>query len=175
MFLIVVEVTFCVYLQTDQVDVRIKAVNLIGKLLLRPEYRLAQRYHALFVEFLKRLCDKSSEVRVTALQCAKACYLANPSGIESHELLSKHLHNKSSLVIVHVTLFSLQNLINVFSIFDSNCTAAIEDRLLDFDDKVRMQAVIVACELAGSNLKYISSKLISEVIERLRDKKVILL
>ncbi|XP_017981381.1 PREDICTED: sister chromatid cohesion protein PDS5 homolog A isoform X2 [Theobroma cacao] len=124
-------------LMTDQVDVRIKAVNLIGKLLLRPEYRLAQRYHALFVEFLKRLCDKSSEVRVTALQCAKACYLANPSGIESHELLT-----------------------------------AIEDRLLDFDDKVRMQAVIVACELAGSNLKYISSKLISEVIERLRDKKI---
>ncbi|XP_021284773.1 sister chromatid cohesion protein PDS5 homolog A isoform X2 [Herrania umbratica] len=124
-------------LMTDQVDVRIKAVNLIGKLLLRPEYRVAQRYHSLFIEFLKRLCDKSSEVRVTALQCAKACYLANPSGIESHELLT-----------------------------------AIEDRLLDFNDKVRMEAVIVACDLAGSNLKYISPKLISEVIERLRDKKI---
>ena len=56
-----------------------------------------------------------------------------------------------------------------------NSTAAIEDRLLDFDDKVRIQAVIVACDLTGSNLKYTSSKLISEVIERLRDKKVILL
>ncbi|XP_022773243.1 sister chromatid cohesion protein PDS5 homolog A-like isoform X3 [Durio zibethinus] len=124
-------------LMTDQVDVRIKAVNLIGKLLSRLEYRLAQRYRALFVEFLKRFSDKSSEVRVTALQCAKACCLANPSGIESLELLT-----------------------------------AIEDRLLDFDDKVRMQAVIVACDLAGSNLKYTSPKLISEVIERLRDKKI---
>ena len=119
MFLIVVEVTLFFYLQTDQVDVRIKAVNLIGKLLLRPEYHLAQRYRALFVEFLKRFSDKSSEVRVTALQCAKACCLANPSGIESLELLSKQFHNKSSLVIVHVALFSLQNLIYMFSIIVS--------------------------------------------------------
>lgn len=73
---------------------RIKAVNLIGKLLLRPEYRVAQRYHAIFVEFLKRFADKSSEVRVTALQCAKACYLANPSGRESLELLRKQFRNK---------------------------------------------------------------------------------
>ncbi|XWS23753.1 hypothetical protein CRYUN_Cryun28dG0042300 [Craigia yunnanensis] len=122
---------------TDQVDVRIKAVNLIGKLLLRPEYRIAQRYHALFVEFLKRFSDQSSEVRVTALQCAKACCLANPLGIESLELLT-----------------------------------AIEDRLLDLDEKVRMQALIFACDLAGSNLKYTSPKLISEVIERHRDKKI---
>ncbi|XVF36899.1 hypothetical protein REPUB_Repub19eG0098700 [Reevesia pubescens] len=124
-------------LMIDQVDVRIKAVNLIGKLLLRPEYGVAQRCHALFVEFLKRFSDKSSEVRVTALQCAKACCLANPSGIESLELLS-----------------------------------AIKDRLLDFDDKVRTQAVIVACDLARSNLKYTPPELISEVIERLRDKKI---
>ncbi|KAL1121303.1 hypothetical protein V6Z11_D01G223300 [Gossypium hirsutum] len=124
-------------LMTDQVDVRIKAVNLIGKLLLRPEYRVAQRYHALYVEFLKRFADKSSEVRVTALQCAKACCLANPSGIESLELLP-----------------------------------AIKDRLLDFDDKVRMQAVIVACDIARSNLKYTSHEFVSEFTERLRDKKI---
>nr|ACD56617.1 hypothetical binding protein [Gossypioides kirkii] len=124
-------------LMTDQVDVRIKAVNLIGKLLLRPEYRVAQRYHAIFVEFLKRFADKSSEVRVTALQCAKACYLANPSGRESLELLP-----------------------------------AIKDRLLDFDDKVRMQAVIVACDIARSNLKYTSHEFVSEFTERLRDKKI---
>ncbi|TYH32002.1 hypothetical protein ES288_A01G216800v1 [Gossypium darwinii] len=124
-------------LMTDQVDVRIKAVNLIGKLLLRPEYRVAQRYHALYLEFLKRFADKSSEVRVTALQCAKACCLANPSGIESLELLP-----------------------------------AIKDRLLDFDDKVRMQAVIVACDIARSNLKYTSHEFVSEFTERLRDKKI---
>ncbi|OMO55532.1 Armadillo-like helical [Corchorus olitorius] len=123
-------------LMTDQVDVRLKAVNLIGKLLLQSEYRIAQRYHALFLEFLKRFSDKSSEVRVAALQCAEACCLANPLGKRSQELL-----------------------------------AAVEDRLLDFNDKVRMQAVTVACDLARSNLKDTSSKLIYEVTERLRDKK----
>ncbi|KAE8690421.1 putative translation initiation factor if-3 [Hibiscus syriacus] len=124
-------------LMTDQVDARIKAVNLIGKLLLCPEYRVAQRYHALFVEFLKRFADKSSEVRVAALQCAKACCLANPLGIESLELHT-----------------------------------SVKDRLLDFDDKVRMQAVIVACDIARSNLKYTSPEFISEFTERLRDKKI---
>ncbi|KAE8694757.1 esterase-like [Hibiscus syriacus] len=123
--------------QTDQVDARIKAVNLIGKLILCPEYRVAQRYHVLFVEFLKRFADKSSEVRVAALQCAKACCLANPSGIESLELHT-----------------------------------SVKDRLLDFDDKVRMQAVIVACDIVRSNLKYTSPEFISEFTERLRDKKI---
>ncbi|XWS23751.1 hypothetical protein CRYUN_Cryun28dG0042100 [Craigia yunnanensis] len=66
---------------------------------------------------------------VTALQCTKACCLADPLGIESLELLT-----------------------------------AIEDRLLDLDEKVRMQALSFACDLAGSNLKYTSPKLISEVI-----------
>ncbi|XP_062146859.1 sister chromatid cohesion protein PDS5 homolog B isoform X2 [Alnus glutinosa] len=124
-------------LLTDQVDVRIKAVNLIGKLLALPKHHVAQDYHDLFVEFLKRFSDKSVEVRVSALQCVKAFYMANPSGAESHEVLT-----------------------------------AIEDRLLDFDDRVRTQAVIVACDLAQSNLKFVSPKLISQATERLRDKKV---
>ncbi|OMO93987.1 Armadillo-like helical [Corchorus capsularis] len=124
-------------LMTDQVDVRLKAVNLIGKLLLQSESRIAQRYHALFLEFLKRFSDKSSEVRVAALQCAEACCLANPLGKRSHQEL----------------------------------LAAVEDRLLDFNDKVRMQAVTIACDLARSNLNA-SSKLIYEVTERLRDKKL---
>lgn len=57
----------------------------------------------------------------------------------------------------------------------TNYAAALEDRLLDFDDKVRTQAVIVACDLAQSNLKFVPPKLISQTSERLRDKKVTLL
>lgn len=77
------------YLQADQVDVRKKAVILIGRLFALPEHQVAQEYHRLFIEFLKRFSDKSAEVRVTALQCAKACYMANPSRTESDEVLSK--------------------------------------------------------------------------------------
>ncbi|ESR47424.1 hypothetical protein CICLE_v10003517mg, partial [Citrus x clementina] len=124
-------------LLVDQVDVRIKAVNLIGKICAQPDNCLADRYPELFVEFLKRFSDKSAEVRLNALRCAKACYLGGPFRKESREIL-----------------------------------AALESRLLDFDDRVRTEAVIVACDLARSHLKFVPEKLISEATERLRDKKI---
>ncbi|KAA8538477.1 hypothetical protein F0562_027977 [Nyssa sinensis] len=124
-------------LLTDQVDVRIKAINLIGRLFALPGHHIAQEYRHLFIEFLKRFSDKSAEVRLSALLCAKAFYMANPSGTESLEILT-----------------------------------ALEGRLLDFDDKVRTEAVAVVCDLARSNLKLVPPELISRVIERLRDKKV---
>ncbi|XP_054798442.1 sister chromatid cohesion protein PDS5 homolog B isoform X2 [Prosopis cineraria] len=124
-------------LLADQVDVRIQAVNLVGKLFALPEHHAAQKYHDLFVEFLKRFSDKSVDVRISALHCAKAIYVANPSGREFHEIIS-----------------------------------AVEDRLLDFDDRVRMQAILVACDLSKSNLQLVPSKLISQVTERIRDKKI---
>lgn len=53
----------------------------------------------------------------------------------------------------------------------SNWAASIEDRLLDSDEQVRKQAVFVACDIFSSNLKLVSSKLLSQVSERLRDIK----
>ncbi|KAL4583130.1 hypothetical protein LXL04_007694 [Taraxacum kok-saghyz] len=50
--------------------------------------------------------------------------------------------------------------------------SALEDRLLDFDDKVRTQAVAVLCDLAKSNLRPLPPKMIAEAAKRLRDKKV---
>ncbi|XP_010063388.2 sister chromatid cohesion protein PDS5 homolog A [Eucalyptus grandis] len=124
-------------LLTDQVDVRIKAVSLIGKLFSVPGCRAAQNYHDLFVEFLNRFSDKSVEVRVTALQCVKDFCTANPTGGELHEVLS-----------------------------------ALEGRLLDIDDRVRIQAVAAICDLAKCNFKFIPLTLISQAAERLRDKKI---
>ncbi|XP_012567744.1 sister chromatid cohesion protein PDS5 homolog B isoform X3 [Cicer arietinum] len=124
-------------LSADQVDVRIKAVNLVGKLFALPKHHVAQKYHDLFVEFLKRFSDKSVDVRISALQCAKAFYVANPYGRESHDIIS-----------------------------------SVEGRLLDFDDRVRMQAVVVACDICSSNLMLVPLKLMSEATERLRDKKI---
>nr|GLL44317.1 sister chromatid cohesion protein pds5 isoform X1 [Ipomoea trifida]GMD74301.1 sister chromatid cohesion protein PDS5 homolog A isoform X1 [Ipomoea batatas]GMD76036.1 sister chromatid cohesion protein PDS5 homolog A isoform X1 [Ipomoea batatas]GME12556.1 sister chromatid cohesion protein PDS5 homolog A isoform X1 [Ipomoea batatas] len=64
-------------LQTDQVDVRIKALNLIGKLLSLPGNHVAKDYRYLFMEFLNRFSDKSAEVRLNALSHAKTLYIAN--------------------------------------------------------------------------------------------------
>ncbi|XP_027368350.1 sister chromatid cohesion protein PDS5 homolog A [Abrus precatorius] len=124
-------------LLADQVDVRIKAVNLVGKLFALPEHHVAQKYHELFVEFLKRFSDRSVDVRISALQCAKALCLANPHGRESHEIIT-----------------------------------SVEGRLLDVNDRVRMLAVLVACDISISNLKLVPSKLISQATGRLRDKKI---
>ncbi|CAN1175492.1 Sister chromatid cohesion protein PDS5 homolog B [Linum perenne] len=75
-------------LRTDQVDIRLKAVKLLGKLLaLRGDY-FAQQHHDLLVEFKNRFSDKSSDIRRSALQCAKACYIANPQGKVSEEILA---------------------------------------------------------------------------------------
>ncbi|XP_073000395.1 sister chromatid cohesion protein PDS5 homolog B isoform X2 [Typha latifolia] len=124
-------------LLTDQVDVRLKAVHLIGKLLTLSKLHFGQEYRSVFVEFLKRFSDKSTEVRMAAIECAKACYTALPSGNEAHDIL-----------------------------------AALEGRLLDFDDKVRTQAVIAVCDLAKSNLTCFPSEVVLHAVERLRDKKV---
>ncbi|XP_050886005.1 sister chromatid cohesion protein PDS5 homolog B isoform X2 [Lathyrus oleraceus] len=124
-------------LSADQVDVRLKAVNLVGKLFALPEHHVAQKFHDLFLEFLKRFSDKSVDVRISALQCAKAFYAADPFGRESLEIIT-----------------------------------SVEGRLLDFDDRVRMQAVTVACDICSSNLKRAPLKLMAEATERLRDKKI---
>ncbi|KAM3308707.1 sister chromatid cohesion protein PDS5 B [Capsicum chacoense] len=75
-------------LLTDQVDVRIKALGLMRKVFSLTGNHFAQDYHQLFVEFLNRTCDKSAEVRLITLSCAKAFYMTNPSGKESLEVLS---------------------------------------------------------------------------------------
>ncbi|CAJ2674086.1 unnamed protein product [Trifolium pratense] len=75
-------------LLADQVDVRLKAVNLAGKLFALPNHHVAQKFHDLFVEFLKRFYDTSVDVRISALQCAKAFYAANPFGRESLEIIT---------------------------------------------------------------------------------------
>ncbi|KAL7603365.1 hypothetical protein Lser_V15G19189 [Lactuca serriola] len=50
--------------------------------------------------------------------------------------------------------------------------SALEGRLLDFDDKVRIQAVAVVCDLAKSNLRPLPLEIIAQAAKRLRDKKV---
>ncbi|KAK2999347.1 hypothetical protein RJ639_023355, partial [Escallonia herrerae] len=124
-------------LMKDWVDARIKAINLTGRLFMLPENHFSQEYRPLFIEFLNRFSDKSTDVRLSAVLCAKSFYMTNRSGTESFELL-----------------------------------AALKGRLLDFDEKVRTQAVTVVSDLARSNLKSFPPELISRAAERLRDTKV---
>lgn len=56
-----------------------------------------------------------------------------------------------------------------------NREAALQDRLLDSDDRVRSEAVTVMCDLARHKLKSNTHELITLVAERLRDKKVMVI
>uniref|UniRef100_A0ACD5VVH9 Uncharacterized protein n=1 Tax=Avena sativa TaxID=4498 RepID=A0ACD5VVH9_AVESA len=67
-------------LLSDQVDIRLEAVHLIGRLLDFSNLRFGEDYQLVFKEFLKRFADKSAEVRIAAIEAAKACYIAVPSG-----------------------------------------------------------------------------------------------
>ncbi|CAM6113881.1 unnamed protein product [Calypogeia fissa] len=123
-------------LVTDQIDVRLKAVKLLGRLFALPGRHVAKEYRQLFSEFLKRFSDKAVEVRLAVIECAKACLEANPTGPEATDIL-----------------------------------AGLNDRLLDYDDKVRMAAVKALCDLVNINSKWIPMDMIKAVAERLRDKK----
>ncbi|XP_074573683.1 sister chromatid cohesion protein PDS5 homolog B [Curcuma longa] len=75
-------------LLTEQVDIRLRAVRLVGNLLAKSELRFGEKYYAVFVEFLNRFSDKSTEVRIATIECARECYMAHPFGKEAHDILS---------------------------------------------------------------------------------------
>lgn len=125
-------------LVNDQVNVRLKAVKLLGRLFALPGQHVAKEYRQLFLEFLKRFTDKSAEVRLAMIDCAKDCLKVNPSGCETSEIL-----------------------------------AGLDDRILDSEEAIRLRTVVVICDVAKHNFKWIPVSLLKHVAERLRDKKVL--
>ncbi|XP_010692404.2 sister chromatid cohesion protein PDS5 homolog B isoform X2 [Beta vulgaris subsp. vulgaris] len=131
-------------LVTDQVDVRIKSVNLIGKLLTVVEDYEIHEHHFLFVELLKRFSDKSAEVRISVIRAVKACYMANPSAIESHEILSSlegrlldfdaSVRTEAIAAVCDLARFSLKS-------FPEVLIARTTDRLRDKMTSVRKEAL----------------------------------
>ncbi|KAM0917251.1 hypothetical protein ACQ4PT_009670 [Festuca glaucescens] len=134
-------------LLSDQVDIRLEAVQLIGRLLVFSNLRFGQENQLVFMEFLKRFSDKSAEVRIAAIDAAKVC-------------------------LVRLELFSQREIAVSSGNIAQDILKSLEGRLLDFDDKVRIRAVYAVCDLAKSNLSSFPSELILQAAERLRDKKI---
>ncbi|VAH66427.1 unnamed protein product [Triticum turgidum subsp. durum] len=154
-------------LLSDQVDIRLEAVHLIGRLLVFSNLRFGQENQILFREFLKRFSDKSAEVRIAAIDAAKACYIAASSGNVAQNVLSK----TTTFICghyMHITICKHPFHVDVLFLL----AESLEGRLLDFDDKVRIRAVYAVCDLAKSNLSSFPSELILQAAERLRDKKI---
>ncbi|WCJ28194.1 hypothetical protein M5689_009901 [Euphorbia peplus] len=125
-------------LLTDELNIRLKAVGLVGDLFALPGSVVAESFQPIFSEFLKRLSDRGVEVRMSVLERVKSCLLSDPARSEASEIIS-----------------------------------ALCDRLLDFDENVRKQVVGVICDVACHALNSIPIETIKLVVERLRDKSLL--
>ncbi|OEL37949.1 hypothetical protein BAE44_0001036 [Dichanthelium oligosanthes] len=74
-------------LLSEQVDIRLEAVHLIGRLLAFSNLHFGQENKLVFIEFLRRFSDKSAEVRIAAIDAAKVCYMDKSSGDEARDIL----------------------------------------------------------------------------------------
>ncbi|PKA59812.1 DNA mismatch repair protein MSH6 [Apostasia shenzhenica] len=70
-------------LLTDKLEIRHKAVQLLGELFALPGYSIAESFQPLFSEFVKRLTDRVVHVRVSVIEHLKNCLLSNTSRPEA--------------------------------------------------------------------------------------------
>jgi hypothetical protein len=76
------------FLQSEKVDVRVKAVKLVGRLFASRK-GVSEKFDKLFSECLKRFNDKSVDVRLAMVESSKKCLLNNSSTNVAGELLSE--------------------------------------------------------------------------------------
>ncbi|CAA0836537.1 binding [Striga hermonthica] len=75
-------------LLSDQVEIRMKAVSLVGDLFALPKSTISEAFEPVFLEFLKRLTDRVVNVRMSVLHHVKICLLENPFRDEAHQIIS---------------------------------------------------------------------------------------
>ncbi|XP_073137283.1 sister chromatid cohesion protein PDS5 homolog A isoform X2 [Henckelia pumila] len=75
-------------LLSDQLDIRLKAVGLVGDLFTLPGSTISDSFQPVFLEFLKRMTDRVVEVRMSVLEYVKIFLLANPSRVEAPQIIS---------------------------------------------------------------------------------------
>ncbi|KAI7731479.1 hypothetical protein M8C21_026903, partial [Ambrosia artemisiifolia] len=74
-------------LQSDKVDLRLKAVRLVGDLFAHKGSTIPKTFNPIFSEFLKRLSDNTVEIRMSVLEKVKLCLLSDPFREEAPKLL----------------------------------------------------------------------------------------
>ncbi|XP_073010251.1 sister chromatid cohesion protein PDS5 homolog A isoform X2 [Typha latifolia] len=72
---------------TDKLDIRSKAVELLGELFALPGVSILESFQPLLSEFLKRLTDRVVEIRVSVIEHLKNCLMSNPSRPEAPQII----------------------------------------------------------------------------------------
>ncbi|RDX89521.1 Sister chromatid cohesion protein PDS5-like B, partial [Mucuna pruriens] len=75
-------------LLTDQLEIRLKAMNLVGDIISLPGSSIPEAFQPIFSEFLKRLTDRVVDVRMSVLEHVKNCLLLNPFRAETPQIIS---------------------------------------------------------------------------------------
>ncbi|XP_061344321.1 sister chromatid cohesion protein PDS5 homolog A [Gastrolobium bilobum] len=75
-------------LLTDQLETRLKAVNLVGDIIALPGTSIAEEFQPIFSEFLNRLTDIDFGVRMSVLEHVKSSLLSNPFRAEAPQIFS---------------------------------------------------------------------------------------
>ncbi|CAN6448387.1 unnamed protein product [Victoria cruziana] len=75
-------------LLADEPEVRLKSVNLLGRMFSLPGRTISEPFRPLFAEFLKRLTDRVVDIRTAVVGHMKACLLSNPFRPEAAEIIS---------------------------------------------------------------------------------------
>ncbi|KAG0495215.1 hypothetical protein HPP92_006209 [Vanilla planifolia] len=70
-------------LLTDNLDIRQKAVQLLGDLFALPGVSISESFQPLFSEFVKRLTDRVVNVRISVVQYLKNCLVSNTTRPEA--------------------------------------------------------------------------------------------
>ncbi|KAG4401440.1 hypothetical protein GLYMA_07G268200v4 [Glycine max] len=75
-------------LLTDQLEIRLKAMNLVGDIISLPGSSIPEAFQSIFSEFLKRLTDRVVDVRMSVLEHVRNCLLLNPFRAEAPQIIS---------------------------------------------------------------------------------------
>lgn len=82
-------------------NVRLKAVQLLGQLFALPGRQFAQEYPPLFSEFLKRFSDKVVEVRLAVVNSAKGYLEANPTGEQATLIFGEFQTSSPDRILIY--------------------------------------------------------------------------
>jgi len=87
-------------LQKDKLHVRLKAVQLLGRLFALPGRQFAQEYPSLFSDFLKRFSDKVVDVRVAVINSAKFFLEANSTGEQAAQIIGEFQTASLDIILI---------------------------------------------------------------------------
>lgn len=66
-------------------------MNLVGEIIALPGSSIAEAFQPILSEFLKRLTDRDSRIRMSVLEHVKSSLLSNPSRAEAPQIICESI------------------------------------------------------------------------------------